>query len=93
MALPVVGFLLLRSAIGAGATNLVDEANIKGYFAAMLLAGSAAVAANRLGTVYGIELLNTVSTVLIFGAALLVSSAVVLAAVCQLRNDRSGIWC
>nr|WP_247420740.1 sulfite exporter TauE/SafE family protein [Halomarina salina] len=97
VALPVVGFLLLGSAlgarIGAGATNLVDEADIKGYFAAMLLAGSAAVAANRLGTVYGIDLLNTLSTVLIFGAALLVSGAVVLAAVCQLRNDQSGTWC
>jgi len=97
VALPVVGFLLLGSAlgarIGAGATNLVDEDEIKGYFAAMLLAGSAAVAANKLGTVYGIEALNTLSTVLIFGAALLVSGAVVLAAVCRLRGDRTGTWC
>jgi uncharacterized membrane protein YfcA len=97
VALPVVGFLLVGSAlgarIGAGATNLVDEDEIKGYFAAMLLAGSAAVAANKLGTVYGIELLNTVSTVLIFGAAFLVSGAVVLAAVCRLRGDESGTWC
>ena len=97
VALPVVAFLLLGSAlgarIGAGATNLVDEDEIKGYFAAMLLAGSAAVAANKLGTVYGIEALNTLSTVLIFGAALLVSAAVVLAAVCRLRGDRTGTWC
>ncbi|RBI58384.1 sulfite exporter TauE/SafE family protein [halophilic archaeon] len=97
VALPVVGFLLLGSAlgarIGAGATNLVDEEEIKGYFAAMLLAGSVAVASNKLGNVYEIELLNTVSTVLIFGAALLVSSAVVLAAVCRLRGDWTGRWC
>ncbi|MFD1635237.1 sulfite exporter TauE/SafE family protein, partial [Haloplanus ruber] len=33
------------------------------------------------------------STVLIFGAALLVSSAVVLAAICRLRNDETGMWC
>jgi uncharacterized membrane protein YfcA len=95
--LPVVGFLLLGSAlgarIGAGATNLVDEDEIKGYFAAMLLAGSAAVAANKLGNVYGIEILNMASTVLIFGAALLVSGAVILAAVCRLRGDRTGTWC
>ncbi|RRJ29530.1 sulfite exporter TauE/SafE family protein [Halocatena pleomorpha] len=94
VALPVVGFLLLGSAlgarIGAGVTKLVDEDEIKGYFAAMLLAGSIAVASNKLGNVYGIELLNTVSTVLIFGAALLVSSAVVIAAVCRLRGDRPG---
>ncbi|QLC35499.1 sulfite exporter TauE/SafE family protein (plasmid) [Halarchaeum sp. CBA1220] len=97
VALPVVAFLLVGSAlgarIGAGATNLVDEDEIKGYFAAMLLAGSLAVATNKLGAVYGIAALNTVSTVLIFGAALLVSGAVVLAAVCRLRDDSSGTWC
>ncbi|WP_435130080.1 sulfite exporter TauE/SafE family protein [Halobaculum sp. D14] len=97
VAIPVVAFLLIGSAlgarIGAGATNLVDEDEIKGYFAAMLLAGSVAVASNKIGTVYGIDFLNTVSTVLIFGAALLVSSAVVLAAVCRLRNDETGTWC
>ncbi|MGB9985514.1 sulfite exporter TauE/SafE family protein [Salarchaeum japonicum] len=97
VALPVVAFLLLGSAlgarVGAGATNLVDEDDIKGYFAAMLLAGSLAVASNKLGSVYGIELLNTMSTALIFGSALLVSAAVVLAAVCQLRDDGHGTWC
>ena len=97
VALPVVGFLLLGSAfgarVGAGATNLVDEDEIKGYFAAMLLAGSVAVAANKLGTVYGIEALNTLSTVLIFGAALLVSGAVVLAALCRLRGDATATLC
>ncbi|QDX39501.1 sulfite exporter TauE/SafE family protein (plasmid) [Salarchaeum sp. JOR-1] len=97
VALPVVAFLLLGSAlgarVGAGATNLVDEDDIKGYFAAMLLAGSLAVASNKLGSVYGIELLNTMSTALIFGSALLVSGAVVLAAVCQMRDDGSGLWC
>ncbi len=97
VALPVVGALLVGSAlgarIGAGATKLVDEDGIKGYFAAMLLAGSAAVAAKSLGNAYGIELLNTVSIALIFGAATVVSGAVVLAAVCRLRGDRTGTWC
>ncbi|WP_020220633.1 sulfite exporter TauE/SafE family protein [Halarchaeum acidiphilum] len=97
VALPVVAFLLVGSAlgarIGAGATNLVDEDEIKGYFAAMLLAGSLAVATNKLGNIYGIAALNTVSTVLIFGAAFLVSGAVVLAAVCRLRSNASSTWC
>ncbi|MUW14239.1 TSUP family transporter [Halorubrum sp. CBA1125] len=97
VALPVVAFLLLGSAlgarIGAGATNLVDEDEIKGYFAAMLLAGSLAVASNKLGTVYDIEVLNLLSTALIFGAAFLVSGAVVVAAVCRLRSDQTGRWC
>ncbi len=97
VALPVVAFLLLGSAlgarIGAGATNLVDEDEIKGYFAAMLLAGSLAVASNKLGTVYDIEVLNVLSTALIFGAAFLVSGAVVVAAICRLRSDVTGRWC
>lgn len=97
IAVPAVVALLAGSAlgirIGAGATKLVDEDDIKGYFAAMLLAGSVAVAAKKLSTTYDIELLNTVSIVLIFGAAILVSSAVVLAAVCRLRQDSTGTWC
>ncbi|WP_254546979.1 sulfite exporter TauE/SafE family protein [Halomarina pelagica] len=97
VALPVVGALLVGSAlgarVGAGATRHVDEDEIKGYFAAMLLAGSLAVAAKKLGTAYGIDALDTVSVVLIFGAAVLVSGAVVLAAVCGLRGNRTGTWC
>ncbi|MDS0292608.1 sulfite exporter TauE/SafE family protein [Halogeometricum luteum] len=97
VALPVVAALLAGSAlgarIGAGATRLVEEGAIKGYFAAMLLAGSVAVAAKELGAAYGIELLSAVSIALIFGAAVLVSGAVVLAAVCRLRNDGTGTWC
>nr|WP_227356163.1 sulfite exporter TauE/SafE family protein [Haladaptatus salinisoli] len=97
VALPVVASLLIGSAlgarIGAGATKLVDDDEIKGYFAAMLLAGSIAVAAKKLSTAYGIELLNTVSIVLIFGAAFLVSGAVVLAAVCRLREERTESLC
>jgi uncharacterized protein len=97
VALPVVASLLVGSAlgarIGAGATKLVDDDEIKGYFAAMLLAGSIAVAAKKLSTAYGIEPLNTVSIVLIFGAAILVSSAVVLSAVCRLREEQTGSLC
>lgn len=97
VALPVAGSLLTGSAlgarIGAGATKLVDEDDIKGYFAAMLLAGSLSVAAKELGSSFGIEALNTVSMVLIFGATIVVSTAVVLAAVCALRQDRTDTWC
>jgi hypothetical protein len=95
--LPVVATLLLGSTlgarIGAGATNLVDDDEIKGFFAAMLLAGSLAVAAKRLGTVYGVDAFETVSIVLIFGAAILVSGAVVLSAVCRLRTGAGDPLC
>lgn len=97
VAVPVVVSLLAGSAfgarIGAGATRLVDDGAIKGYFAVMLLAGSLAVAAKNVSTLTGIALLNTVSIILIFGAGFLVSTAVVLAAVCQLRQDWSPLWC
>jgi len=87
---PVVASLLLGSAlgarIGAGATHLVDEDDIKGYFAAMLLAGSVAVASKELGGAYDIEVLSTLSVALVFGASLLVSGAIVVAAVGALRR-------
>ncbi|MFB6179224.1 MAG: sulfite exporter TauE/SafE family protein [Halorientalis sp.] len=90
---PVVAGLLGGSAlgarIGAAATNLVDEADIKIYFAAMLLAGSLAVASKNLSNAYGIDVLQTVSIVLIFGAAVLVSGAVVVTAIQELRASAS----
>jgi uncharacterized membrane protein YfcA len=97
VALPVVAALLagsgLGARIGAGATGLVDEDEITGYFAAMLLAGSVAVAAKYLSGPLGVAALETVSIVLVFGAALLVSGAVVLSAVCALRRPDAGRWC
>ncbi|MFB6188325.1 MAG: sulfite exporter TauE/SafE family protein [Halapricum sp.] len=97
VALPVVGALLVGSGlgarIGAGATKLVSEDSIKGYFAAMLLAGSVAVAAKNLSGPLGIDLLQTLSIALIFGAAILVSGAIVLSAICKLRRDGAGTWC
>lgn len=97
VALPVVGFLLAGSAmgarIGAGATKLVPEDDIKGYFGAMLLAGSLSVGTNELGGRFGVELLNTVSVVLVFGATLFVSTAIVLAAICRLRRAGTESWC
>ncbi|MCD2205237.1 sulfite exporter TauE/SafE family protein [Halobacterium sp. KA-6] len=97
VAIPVVATLLAGSAlgarVGAGVSNLVDEDDIKGYFATMLLAGSVAVAAKRVGAAYDIGVLNTVSIALIFGATVVVSGAILLAAVCQLRDDNAGFWC
>ncbi|SEW31417.1 sulfite exporter TauE/SafE family protein [Natrinema salifodinae] len=97
VALPVVGSLLAGSAlgarIGASATKLVDEDAIKGYFAAMLLAGSLSVGAKELGTSLDLAALTALSVVLIFGATVLVSTVIVLAAVCSLRRETSGRWC
>ncbi|MEM4780531.1 MAG: sulfite exporter TauE/SafE family protein, partial [Halalkalicoccus sp.] len=96
VSLPAVAALLAGSAlgarIGAGATTLVDEDGIKGYFAAMLLAGSLSVAANELGVRLGIEALEAASVLLVFGATVLVSGAIVLAAICRLRRP-AGQWC
>ncbi|MGA9400088.1 sulfite exporter TauE/SafE family protein [Haladaptatus sp.] len=86
---PLLAGSALGARIGAAATSLTDEDEIKGYFAAMLLAGSVAVASNRIGDVLGIQILDKVSLVLIFGSALLVAAAVVYSALVSLRNRKS----
>ncbi|WP_129116777.1 sulfite exporter TauE/SafE family protein [Halegenticoccus tardaugens] len=89
---PAVTSLLAGSALGArvgsAATNLVDDDEIKGYFAAMLLAGSVAVASKKLGAAYGVAALDALSVALIFGSAVLVSGAIVYSGVKRLREGR-----
>ncbi|WP_458187264.1 sulfite exporter TauE/SafE family protein [Haladaptatus sp. NG-WS-4] len=91
--LSIVVPLLMGSAlgarIGAASTAIVDEDEIKGYFAAMLLAGSAAVASKRLGNTFDVDALVTLSMALIFGAALLVSGAIMYATVKNLRRGET----
>lgn len=87
---PLLAGSALGARIGAAATNLTDEDDIKEYFAAMLLAGSVAVASNRVGDAFGIHLLDTVSLVLIFGSALFVAAAVVYSALVNLRERESS---
>jgi uncharacterized membrane protein YfcA len=90
--LPLLAGSAFGARIGSAATSLVDEAEIKIYFGLMLLGGAVAVAVRELGTYYGIEILNTVSLVLILGSALLVSGAVVYSSIAALRDTarRSG---
>ena len=92
VALAAVASLLAGSTLGArvgsAATNIVDEGDIKEYFAAMLLGGSVAVAVEEIGGTYGIELLHSLSVALIFGSALLVAAAVVSTTVAELRRER-----
>ncbi|ELZ23842.1 hypothetical protein C477_01550 [Haloterrigena salina JCM 13891] len=92
---PVVAALLVGSAFGArigvSATRLVNEADMKGYFAGMLLAGGVATACKLVSDVYGVEPLETGSVVLIFGTAVLVSGAIVRTSIAALRtNQQSG---
>ncbi|GKZ15975.1 permease [Haladaptatus sp. W1] len=86
---PLLAGSALGARIGAAATNLTDEDDIKGYFAAMLLAGSVAVASNRVGDALGIHLLDQISLVLIFGSAVVVAAAVVYSALVNLRERES----
>lgn len=89
--IPVVAALLAGSALGArfgaGATQLVNEAAIKGYFAVTLLSGSVATGSKQMSTAYGVETLETASTVLIFGTAVLVSGAIVRASITAIRRS------
>jgi hypothetical protein len=88
--MPLLAGSALGARVGAAATNIVDESEITVYFAAMLLAGGAAVASKNLAGAYGIDFLRTVSIALIFGAALLVSSAIVYTSVKTMRTTPDG---
>jgi hypothetical protein len=89
---PLLAGSALGARLGAAATSLVDEADIKVYFGVMLLLGAIAVAVRQIGGVLEMPVLDTVSLVIILGAALLVSGAVSYSAVRELRaaaSDRS----
>jgi len=73
--------------IGAAATSLVDEDEIKVYFGVMLLLGAIAVALRKIGNFMDIPVLQTVSLVVILGAATLVAGAVVVSSVRALRAE------
>ncbi len=89
--IPVVAALLCGSALGArigvSATRLVDEADSREYFAVMLLSGSVATGSKQISTAYGVTTLETASTVLIFGTAVLVSGAILRASITALRGS------
>ena len=91
--LSIVAPLLAGSALGAqlgsAATSIVDEEGIKVYFGLMLLGGAVAVAFRQIGESFGIPVLNTVSFVLIIGAALLVSGAVVYSSLAAIRRQEA----
>jgi hypothetical protein len=91
--LAIVAPLLAGSAggarLGAAATSLVDEDDIKIYFGVMLLLGAIAVAVRKVGGVIEMPVLDTVALAIIIGAALLVSGAVVVSSVRELRTERA----
>jgi hypothetical protein len=87
---PLLAGSALGARLGAAATSLVDEEGIKIYFGVMLLLGAFAVAIRQVGNYLGIDVLNTVSLVVIVGAALLVAGAVVLSSIRELRTDSEG---
>lgn len=88
--LAIVVPLLAGSALGArmsaATTSIVDEDEIKIYFGVMLLLGAIAVAVRKIGGVIEMPILDTVALVIILGAALLVSGAVVHSSVQELRT-------
>ncbi|OAQ54269.1 hypothetical protein HTG_01655 [Natrinema mahii] len=87
---PLLAGSALGARVGAAATNLVNEDDIKVYFGVMLLLGSIAVAVREIGGVLEMPVLDTVSLAIILGAALLVSGAVVYSAITMLRSEASA---
>ena len=84
---PLLAGSALGARLGAGATSLVDEGEIKIYFGVMLLLGALAVAIRQVGGYLGIEIFDVVSLVVILGAALLVSGAVIVSSIREIRRD------
>jgi uncharacterized membrane protein YfcA len=85
---PLLAGSALGARVGAAATSIVDESEIKIYFGLMLLGGSIAVAAQQAGDLLDVAILNTIGLVLILVSAFLVSGAVVYSTVTTLRADR-----
>ena len=85
---PLLAGSALGARIGSATTSIVDEDEIKVYFGIMLLGGAVAVAFRQIGQAYGIEILTTISFLLIIGAAILVSGAVVYSGVRNIRNEQ-----
>jgi uncharacterized membrane protein YfcA len=83
---PLLAGSALGARLGAAATGLVDEDEIKVYFGVMLLLGALAVAVRKVGNVLDVPVLQTVSLVIILGAATLVAGAVVVSSIRALRS-------
>ncbi|KAB7513820.1 TSUP family transporter [Halosegnis rubeus] len=86
---PLLAGSALGARLGAGATSLVNEDEIKVYFGVMLLLGALAVAVRKIGNVMDIPVLQTVSLVMILGAATLVAGAVVVSSIQALRSEEA----
>jgi uncharacterized membrane protein YjjP (DUF1212 family) len=84
---PLLAGSALGARLGAAATDLVNEDDIKVYFGVMLLLGSIAVAVRQIGNAIDVPVLQTVSLVIIVGAAVLVAGAVVVSSVRELRSE------
>ncbi|RLM53811.1 sulfite exporter TauE/SafE family protein [Halobellus sp. Atlit-31R] len=82
---PLLAGSALGARLGAAATSLVDEDDIKVYFGIMLLLGSIAVAVREVGGAIEMPVLDVVSLAIIVGAAMLVSGAVVVSSIRELR--------
>ncbi|WP_227133963.1 sulfite exporter TauE/SafE family protein [Halorubellus salinus] len=86
---PLLAGSALGARMGAAATSLVEESEIKVYFGVMLLLGATAVAVREVGGIVEMPVLDLVSLAIIVGAALLVSGAVVVSSIRELRAEKT----
>ncbi|MEF8827351.1 MAG: sulfite exporter TauE/SafE family protein [Halapricum sp.] len=84
---PLLAGSAFGARLGAAATSIVDEDEIKVYFGVMLLLGAIAVAVREVGSAIEMPILDAVSLIIIMGAATLVSGAVVVSSVRNLRSE------
>ncbi|MCU4719186.1 sulfite exporter TauE/SafE family protein [Halapricum hydrolyticum] len=84
---PLLAGSAFGARLGAAATSIVDEDEIKVYFGVMLLLGAIAVAVREIGGAVEMPILDVVSLLIIVGAAALVSGAVVVSSIRELRSE------
>jgi len=87
--MPLLAGSAFGARLGAAATSIVDEEDIKVYFGVMLLLGAVAVAVREIGGVLEMPVLDMVSLIIILGAATLVSGAIVVSSIRELRSESS----
>lgn len=89
----VVSTLLIGSALGArigsAATTMVEEDEVIVYFGYMMLFASVAIALSEIGNWLAIEILDTVSVLILIGSAFLVGSIILYFAGQSIRVNRN----
>ncbi|WP_126664316.1 sulfite exporter TauE/SafE family protein [Haloterrigena salifodinae] len=91
MLLPLLIGSTVGTQIGAVLTDYLDDAELRTIFGVMLLVGSVSVASKTVSHAYGVELLHTLSLVLLLGGALVLSALLLYLGMQNIREERLSV--